>query len=116
MEKTHDYTRPTPHGGRCRVRIYQGDADELPVVVCMELDDNEGTSITNAAERLAAEVLSNHRDVFSIGLSSTPGIVYAKPFIWIEHYQTGARGTKDDPATFDVVEFESHSATIHEVS
>jgi hypothetical protein len=104
MEKTHDYIRPTLRGGRCRMRIYQ-DGDELPVVVCTELSDNEGISITNAAEQIAAEVLVNHPVVFAIALSSTPGIEYDKPFIWIEHYQDGARGTPDDPATFDLVGF-----------
>jgi hypothetical protein len=53
MEKTHDYIRPTARGGRCRMRIYQ-DGDELPVVVCTELPDNEGMSITNAAGQIAA--------------------------------------------------------------
>jgi hypothetical protein len=24
MELIQDYTHPTPHGGQCRVRIYQG--------------------------------------------------------------------------------------------
>jgi hypothetical protein len=105
MEKTHDYIRPTVRGGRCRMRIYQ-DGDVLPVVVCTELPSKlEGMSITNAAEQIAAEVLVNHPDVFAIALSSTPGIEYDKPFIWIEHYQDGGRGTPSDPATFDLVEF-----------
>ena len=47
------------------MRIYQ-DGDDLPVVVCTELPDNEGMSITNAAEQIAAEVLGNHPDVFAI--------------------------------------------------
>ena len=56
-----DYTHPTPHGGRCRVSIYlpeeEGDA---PVVVCSELPNNKGMSVTNAAERIAAEVIEKH--------------------------------------------------------
>jgi len=106
MEKTHDDILPTPRGGRCRVRIYQGDVDELPVVICTELPDNEGMSITNAAEQIANEVLANHPEVFAtIAPSATPSIRDERPFIWIEHYEDGARGTPEDPATFDLVEF-----------
>ena len=85
--------------------IYPGERDERPVVICTELPDNEGMSITHAAEQIANEVLANHPDVFAIALSSTPGIEYDKSFIWIEHYQDGARGTPDGRATFDLVKF-----------
>ena len=61
MDLAADHTHPTPHGGRCRVRIYlpheEGDA---PVVVCSELPANRGMSVTNAAERIAAEVIKRH--------------------------------------------------------
>lgn len=99
-----DYTAPTPHGGRCRVRIWES-GDDLPVLICTEPKDNEGTSITNAAEQIAAWVLANHPDVFAIGLTSRPGTESGKPFVWIEHYEDGARGTPEDPSTFDLVEF-----------
>lgn len=100
-----DYVHPTPRGGRCRIRIFEAGG-ELPVVLCTELPDNEGTSITNAAERIAAEVLANHPDVFDpFGRVSLGGLSYDKPFVWIEHYLDGARGTPEDPATFDLVEF-----------
>lgn len=47
-----DYIHPTPHGGRCRIRIYE-PAKGLPVVVCStELRGNEGTSVTNSAEQI----------------------------------------------------------------
>lgn len=103
-----DYIHPAPRGGRCRVRIYEASsrAGELPVVVCTEPPDNEGMSITNAAEQIAAEVLQDHPDVFDpFSLGSIPGIEYDKPFVWIEHYLDGAGGTPSDPATFDLVEF-----------
>jgi hypothetical protein len=104
-----DYVHPTPRGGRCRIRIYE-EAGELPVVLCTELPDNEGTSITNSAERIAAEVLANHPGVFDpFGRVSLGGLSYDKPFVWIEHYLDldGARGSEatQDPATFDLVEF-----------
>jgi hypothetical protein len=59
-----DYARPTPTGGRARVRIYLTNAFELPVVRCTEPADNPGMSITNAAAQIAAKVLENHPDVF----------------------------------------------------
>lgn len=91
-----DYIHPTPHGGRCRVRIFLPDDLERDsyVVVCTEPPDNPGTSITNAAERIAAEVISAHR--------------LPTPLVWIEHYEEGARGTPEDPATFDLVTFDSY--------
>jgi hypothetical protein len=114
MQLTHDDKRPTPHGGQCRVRIYQGgiypgESDELPVVICTELPDNEGMSIRVAAKQIAAEVLANHPDMFAVGLGPIPGEAVEaepdKPCIWIEHYEDGARGTLSDPATFNLVEF-----------
>ena len=61
MDLAADYIHPTPHGGRCRIRVYRSDEDgDAPVVVCSELPDNRGMSVTNAAERIAAEVLKRH--------------------------------------------------------
>src|SRR5829696_8024358 len=85
MRRVEDFTHPTPHDGRCRVRIYTDD--ELPAVICTEARDNPGQSVTNAEEQIAAEV------------------TYDKPFVWVEHYTDGARGTPEDRATFDLVEF-----------
>jgi hypothetical protein len=42
-------------------------------------------------------------DPFAIAATSRIG--YDKPLIWIEHYQDGARGAPEDPATFGLVEF-----------
>jgi hypothetical protein len=100
-----DYVHPTPHGGRCHIRIFAAGG-ELPVVICTELKDNEGMSITNAAELIAAEVLENHPHVFDpFALASIAGLSYDNPFVWVEHYEDGARGTPSDPATFALVEF-----------
>jgi len=92
MHLAADYVHPTPHGGRCRVRIYLPEEErDAPVVVCTERRDNPGMSITNAAERIAAEVISSHQ--------------LPTPLVWIEHYQEGARGTTEDPHSFDLVLF-----------
>ena len=104
MRLVEDFTHPTPHDGRCRVRIYTDD--ELPVVICTEARDNPGRSITNAAEQIAAEVITNHPEIFDpFIVSPLPGVTYDKPFVWVEHYEDGARGTSEDRATFDLVEF-----------
>ena len=58
MDLAADYIHPTPHGGRCRIRIYlPHEEEDAPVVVCSELPANRGMSMTNAAERIAAEVI-----------------------------------------------------------
>ena len=60
MDLAADYIHPTPHGGRCRIRVYLPEEEDAPVVVCSELPDNRGMSVTNAAERIAAEVIKRH--------------------------------------------------------
>jgi hypothetical protein len=54
---TTDYIHPAPRGGRCCVRVWLPNEErDAPVVVCSELPTNEGTSVTNAAEQLAARL------------------------------------------------------------
>jgi len=74
-----DYIHPTPHKGSCRVRIYRPDlpvessaARDEAVVICTELPANEGMSVTDAAERIAGEVIDFHR--------------LPTPLVWIEHF------------------------------
>jgi hypothetical protein len=98
MHLAADYIHPTPHGGRCRIRIYIPDEErDDPVVVCTELPNNPGMSITNAAEQIAAEVISGYR--------------LPMPLVWIEHYEVGARGSAEDRHTFDLVIFSSYEIT-----
>jgi hypothetical protein len=59
---TRDYIHPYKDaGGRpahCRVRIYlPDDVRDAPVVICSELPNNPGGSITNSAEVIAAGVI-----------------------------------------------------------
>jgi hypothetical protein len=62
MHLASDYIHPTPRGGSCRVRIYLPEEEQdAPVVICSELPNNVGTSVTYAAEQLAAEVIRFHR-------------------------------------------------------
>jgi hypothetical protein len=94
MHLATDYIHPAPRGGRCRVRVFLPDEPErdAPVVVCTELANNPGMSVTNAASRIAGEAISSFR--------------LPVPVVWIEHCEEGARGTEEDPETFDFVVFE----------
>ena len=101
MYMAADYIHPAPHNGSCRVRIYRPDlpvegstARDEAVVICTELKDNPGVSVTQAAERIAGEVIDFHR--------------LPTPLVWIEHYEDGARGIPEDPHTFDLVTFSSY--------
>ena len=95
MHLASDYIHPTPRNGRCRVRVYiPEDERDAAVVICTELRNNPGQSITNAIERIASEVLTFNR--------------LATPVVWIEHNEDGARGTPEDPHTFDPVTFGSY--------
>lgn len=93
MHLATDYIHPTPRGGRCRVRIYLPDEDQdTPVVICSELPTNEGASVTNIAEQLAAEVIRYHR--------------LPAPVVWIEHHPPIT--TDSFTETFDLVVFSSY--------
>ncbi len=54
MNLIYDRPHPTPHGGRCRVRIYTGGfgTGDLPVVICTERPGNPGMSITDGRLRV----------------------------------------------------------------
>jgi len=68
-----DYIHPTPRGGRCRIRIYLPEEErDAPVVICSELPNNEGSSVTYSAHQIAAEVIRYHR--------------LEVPPVWVEHY------------------------------
>jgi hypothetical protein len=73
MHLASAYIHPTPRGGKCRIRVYLPEKDErdAPVVICSELPNNEGSSVTYSAHQIAAEVISY--DKLSIP-------------VWIEHY------------------------------
>ena len=97
----HDYIHQTPHGGRYRIRLYlPNEEGAAPVVILTEPVDNTGQSITKAASRLAAEVIAGY------------GLEDPQP-VFVEHYEDGARGTEDDPQTFDLVVFRSYALTEH---
>jgi hypothetical protein len=61
-------------------------------VICSELPSNKGQSVTNAAERIAAEVIRGHR--------------LPTPLVWIEHYPPESTNRKTE--TFDLVIFSSY--------
>lgn len=68
---------------KCRVRIKSN------TVIATELPDNEGMSITNAAEEVAMQVCQ----FYEIPIAQ---------LVWIEHYPQRA----DIDETFDAVDFE----------
>jgi hypothetical protein len=87
-----DYIHPTPRAGRCRIRIYLPEEEQdAPVVICSELPNNGGTSVTYAAEQLAAEVIRSHR---------LPTLL-----VWIEHWP---KETTDVEETFELVVFSNY--------
>ncbi len=90
----HAFRGPSGVRSACRVRIYLPDEEgealgDAPVVVISELPDNPGTSVTNAIEQIAAEVMHAH------ALGRVP--------VFVEHYPPEAVGGRDE--TFDLVVF-----------
>lgn len=100
MHLAADVVRPTPRRGRCRVRVFEpedpGETLDAAVVIVTEPKDNPGQSVTNSIGRVAAAVISD------FGLDDAG---FARPPIFVEHYEDGARGTPEDPHSFDLVTF-----------
>ena len=93
MHLASDYIHPTPRSGQCRVRIYLPEEEQdMPVVICSELPNNGGTSVTYAAEQLAAEVIRSHK--------------LPTPLVWVEHWPKEA--TDGGEETFELVDFSSY--------
>jgi hypothetical protein len=91
-----DYIHPYKDaGGRpahCRVRIYLPDAlRDAPVVICSELPNNPGGSITNSAEVIAAGVVRANE--------------LPTPLVWIEHWPEESREGEE---SFELVVFSSY--------
>src|SRR4051794_41789969 len=80
-------------GGRpadCRVRIYlPDDMRDAPVVICSELYNSPGGSITNSAEAVAAGVIRAHE--------------LPTPLVRIEHWPE--EGPAGGVGTFELVVF-----------
>jgi len=97
MHLASDYIHPYKDaGGRpahCHVRIYLPDGVlDAPVVVCSELPNNPGGSITNSAETIAAGVIQANE--------------LPTPLVWIEHWPE--ESTDRGAETFDLVVFYSY--------
>jgi hypothetical protein len=95
-----DYIHPYKDaGGRpshCRVRIFlSDDVLDSPVVVCSELPNNPGGSITNSAETIAAEVIQANE--------------LSTPLVWIEHWPKESTGREEE--TFELGVFSSYEVT-----
>jgi hypothetical protein len=71
-ECIHPYKDAGGRSARCRVRIYlPDDGCDAPVVICSELPNNPGGSITNSVEAIAAGVIQANK--------------LPAPLVWIEH-------------------------------
>jgi hypothetical protein len=92
-----DYIHPYKDaGGRpahCRVRLYlPEDVRDAPVVICSELPNNPGGSITDSAEVIVAGVIRSNE--------------LPTPLVWIEHWPK--ESTDREEETFDLVVFSNH--------
>jgi hypothetical protein len=97
MHQARDYIHPYKDaGGRpshCCVRIYlPDDVLDAPLVVCSELPNNPGGSITNSAEVIAADVIRANE--------------LPTPLVWIEHWPK--ESTNGGEESFELVVFSSY--------
>ena len=100
MHLASDYIHPYRDAGggpaHCRVRIYLPDDMRVaPVVICSELPNNPGGSITNSAEVIAAGVIRTNE---------LPTLL-----VWVEHWPE--ESTDGGEETFELVVFSSYEVT-----
>jgi hypothetical protein len=96
MYLSSDYIHPYKDAGgsaaRCRVRIYLSDeVRDAPVMICSELPNNPGGSITNSAEAIAAGVIQANE--------------LSTPLVWIEHWP---EESTEGQETFELVVFSGY--------
>jgi hypothetical protein len=94
-----DYIHPYKDAGgnpaHCRIRIYlPEDMRDTPVVVCSELPNNPGGSITDSAEVIAAEVIRANE--------------LPTPLVWIEHWPEESAYEQE---SFELVVFTNYEVT-----
>jgi hypothetical protein len=100
--RTADYVHEyRGYGGcvcRCRVVVFEPEG-QRPAIVVSELADNPGTSVTNMAEVLAAELIARH---FPERVGEPDGVV------WIERYpRVGRLPHRPEGPVYARVEFAS---------
>ena len=92
----HPYKDTGGHSAHCRVRIYlPDDTRDTPVVICSELPNNPGGSITDSAEMIAAGVIRANE--------------LPTPLVWIEHWPE--ESTDGGEETFELVVFSGYEVT-----
>ncbi|WP_047865404.1 hypothetical protein [Rubrobacter aplysinae] len=88
------YGRPA----KCRIRIYEHEADEppgSPVVLITDLADNAGEDISAAAEIIVGTLLATLTEATDLSTSTPPA--------FINHYPEEITGTTD---SYELVEFD----------
>jgi hypothetical protein len=89
----HSYKDAGGRPARCHVRIYlPDDMRDAPVVICSELSNNPGGSVTNSAEVIAAGVIQANE--------------LSTPLVWIEHRPEESTDAGEE--TFELVVFSSY--------
>jgi hypothetical protein len=91
----HPYKDAEGHPAHCRVRIYlPEDLRDAPVVICSELPNNPGGSITDSAEVIVAGVIRANE--------------LPTPLVWIEHWPEESAYEKE---SFELVDFTNYEVT-----
>ncbi len=95
IDTTHNYGGYFGCASQCRIRVYHAP-ERPPVVIATELPENQGTSVTNMAERLATEWARDEETG------------EAAEIVWIEHYpeERNRFGRRVFEETFALVTFQ----------
>jgi hypothetical protein len=89
----HPYKDARGRPAHCRVRIYlPEEMRDAPVVICSEVPNNPGESISNSSEAIAAAVIRANE--------------LPTPLVWIEHWPK--ESTDGEEETFDLLVFSNY--------
>jgi hypothetical protein len=92
----HPYEDLRGRSAYCRVRIYLPDErPDAPLVICSEVPNNPGGSVTSSAEVIAAGVIRANE--------------LPTPLVWIEHWPV--ESTDEGEEAFELVVFSSYEVT-----
>ena len=94
IDYIHPYEGDAGVCSQCRIRLYLPYEDtDAAVVICSKPMNNRETSITNAVEQIAAEVIAHFK--------------LPVPPVWIQHHYP-PEATSGAQETFDLVVFAHH--------
>lgn len=95
LETVFDFPPPSGPGSKCRLRIFRAEGGKT-IIVISHIPGSRGTSITNAIEEVATEVMRKYPEHFS-----SPD----REPVWVQNYPQGSLLGLEEEALVHFVTF-----------